>query len=39
MDGRISRKFENRAIKIGGYNTILITKIYKFAVIYFNFVW
>ena len=32
------RKFENRAIKIGRDNSILTTKIYKFSVIYFNFV-
>ena len=32
------RKFENRAIKSGRDNSILITKIYKFTVIYFNFV-
>ena len=33
------RKFENRAIKSGRYNSILITKIRKFTAIYFNFVW
>ena len=32
------RKFENRGIKIARVNSILITKIYKFTVIYFNFV-
>ena len=32
------RKFENRAIKIGRDNSILVTKIYQFTVIYFNFV-
>ena len=32
------RKFENCAIKSGRDNAILITKIYKFTVIYFNFV-
>ena len=30
------RKFENRAVKIGRVNSILITKIYKFTVIYFD---
>ena len=33
------RKFENRAIKIDQDNSILITKIYQFTVIYNNFVW
>ena len=32
------REFENRAIKIGRDNSILITQIYQFTVIYFNFV-
>ena len=32
------RKFENLAIKIGWDNSILMTKIYKITVIYFNFV-
>ena len=32
------KKIESRAIK-GGHNSILITKIYQFTVIYFNFVW
>ena len=32
------RKFENRAIKSGQANSIPITQIYKFTVIYFNFV-
>ena len=32
------RKFENRAIKSGRDNSILITQIYQFTVIYFNFV-
>ena len=30
------RKFENREIKIGRDNSIRITKIYQFTVIYFN---
>ena len=34
----ILRKFENRAIKILRDYSILITKIYQFRVIYFNFV-
>ena len=33
------KKFENHAIIIGRDNSILITKIYQFTVIYFNFVW
>ena len=31
------RKFENLTIKIGLDNSILITKIYQFTAIYFNF--
>ena len=31
------RKFENRAIKIDRDNSILITQIYQFTVIHFNF--
>ena len=31
------RKFENRVIKRGRYNSILITKPYQITVIYFNF--
>ena len=34
----ILRKFENHAIKSGGHGSILITKIYQFTAIYFNFV-
>ena len=30
------RKLENRAIKSGRDNSVLITKIYQFTVIYFN---
>ena len=33
------RKVENHAIEIGRDNLILITKIYQFIAIYFNFVW
>ena len=32
------RNFENRGIKIARVNSILITKIYQFTVIYLNFV-
>ena len=32
------RKFENRLIKSGRYNSILISETYQFIFIYFNFV-
>ena len=38
MDGEFLRKFENRAIKFGTDNSIRITKIYQFTVIYSNLV-
>ena len=38
MDDRIYQKIENHAIKICRDNSILITKIDQFTVIYFNFV-
>ena len=37
MDGRISQKFENRAIKSGRNNSIHITKIDQFTVILHGF--
>ena len=39
MNGRFLKNVENRLIKSGRDNSILITKIYQFTVIYFNFIW